>query len=84
MNVTGAGLKVGLSQSAGTTTCSSGRPGSSGSVQLDAADWTSWGVTYVKYSNCNNKIAALDTFQSMQIALAGKPVFYAVQNWNHD
>ncbi len=61
-NLSAADVKLGISQSAGTATCSSGRPGSSGSVTIDANDWSSWGVSYVKYSNCNNKVAALDTF----------------------
>ena len=46
------GLKLGLSSSAGTTTCS-GKTGSLGMESSDAKDYASWGVDYLKYDNCN-------------------------------
>jgi alpha-galactosidase len=46
------GLKLGIYEDAGTTTCA-GYPGSLGHEAQDAATFASWGVDYVKYDRCN-------------------------------
>jgi alpha-galactosidase len=47
------GLKFGIYSSAGTMTCQK-RAGSLGYEQIDAQDYASWGVDYLKYDNCFN------------------------------
>jgi alpha-galactosidase len=46
------GLKLGIYEDAGTTTCAR-FPGSYGHEAQDAAAFASWGVDYVKYDRCN-------------------------------
>jgi alpha-galactosidase len=46
------GLKLGIYEDAGTTTCAH-LPGSYGHEAQDAATFASWGVDYVKYDRCN-------------------------------
>jgi alpha-galactosidase len=46
------GLKLGIYEDAGTTTCAHD-PGSFGHEAQDAATFASWGVDYVKYDRCN-------------------------------
>jgi alpha-galactosidase len=46
------GLKLGIYEDAGTTTCAH-LPGSFGHEAQDAADFAAWGVDYVKYDRCN-------------------------------
>jgi alpha-galactosidase len=48
------GLKFGLYSSAGTNTCE-GRAGGLDNEQIDANDYASWGVDYLKYDNCFNE-----------------------------
>jgi alpha-galactosidase len=50
--VHGLGLKLGIYEDAGTTTCAH-LPGSYGHEVQDAAAFASWGVDYVKYDRCN-------------------------------
>ncbi|KAK8147714.1 hypothetical protein G3M48_001184 [Beauveria asiatica] len=45
-------LKMGIYSTAGTTTCA-GYPASLEHEDIDAADWASWGIDYLKYDNCN-------------------------------
>ncbi|KAL0068749.1 hypothetical protein AAF712_004078 [Marasmius tenuissimus] len=46
------GLKIGIYSDAGTATCA-GYPGSLANENLDAATFSSWGIDYLKYDNCN-------------------------------
>ncbi len=46
------GLKLGIYEDAGTTTCA-GYPGSFGHEAQDAATFAAWGVDFVKYDRCN-------------------------------
>ncbi|KAG8807266.1 hypothetical protein FRC17_004548, partial [Serendipita sp. 399] len=46
------GLLFGIYGDAGTATCA-GFPGSLGYEAIDAATFSSWGVDYLKYDNCN-------------------------------
>jgi alpha-galactosidase len=48
------GLKFGVYSSAGTYTCE-GRAGGLGYETIDAQDYASWGVDYLKYDNCFNE-----------------------------
>lgn len=53
-----AGLKFGIYSSAGLLTCQ-GRAASLGFENIDAQDFASWGVDYLKYDNCyNNQVPA--------------------------
>lgn len=47
-------LLFGIYSSAGTMTCQR-KAGSLGFEDIDAADYASWGVDYLKYDNCFNK-----------------------------
>jgi alpha-galactosidase len=46
------GMKLGIYEDAGTTTCA-GLPGSFGHEAQDAAAFASWGVDFVKYDRCS-------------------------------
>ncbi|HUA03403.1 MAG TPA: NEW3 domain-containing protein [Solirubrobacteraceae bacterium] len=46
------GMKLGIYEDAGTTTCAH-LPGSYGHEAQDAATFAAWGVDYVKYDRCN-------------------------------
>ncbi len=49
--------------------------------QSDAADFASWGVDYLKYSDCNGLgVPAIDRFTAMRDALnkTGRPIFYSL------
>lgn len=46
------GLKLGIYSSAGSLTCAL-RAASLGYEDVDAQDWSDWGVDYLKYDNCN-------------------------------
>ncbi len=50
--VHGLGMKLGIYEDAGTTTCAH-FPGSYGHEAQDAATFAAWGVDYVKYDRCN-------------------------------
>jgi alpha-galactosidase len=50
--VHGLGLKLGIYEDAGSTTCAH-FPGSLGHEAQDAATFASWGVDYLKYDRCN-------------------------------
>jgi len=84
----GEGLKFGIYSCAGTKTCA-GRPGSLDYETVDANDFASWGVDYLKYDNCYNKnIHALDRYPVMRDALKNnpfkRPIFYSICNWGED
>lgn len=80
------GLKFGLYSSAGTNTCE-GRAGGIDYEMIDAADYASWGVDYLKYDNCFNlKRPANERYTAMRDALnaTGRPIFYSICNWGED
>ena len=77
------GLKYGVYSSAGNFTCQ-GRAGSLYFEDIDAADFASWGVDYLKYDNCYNQgVPAIERYPRMRDALnkTGRPIFYSVCNW---
>ena len=57
------GLKFGLYSCAGERTCE-GWPGSYGHERMDAADYASWGVDYLKYDYCGFVRCSLAVAQS--------------------
>lgn len=46
------GIKLGVTLSAGTSTCNEGRPGSQGLEDADIRDLSAWGVQYVHVQDC--------------------------------
>jgi len=80
------GLKFGIYSSAGTMTCEK-RAGSLGHEEIDALDWASWGVDYLKYDNCfNQDVPAIERYPKMRDALnaTGRPIFYSICNWGQE
>lgn len=77
------GLLFGLYSSAGTNTCQ-GKAGGLGNETIDAQDYASWGVDYLKYDNCfNENVPATERYTAMRDALnkTGRPIFYSICNW---
>ena len=77
------GLKFGIYSSAGTLTCA-GRAGSLNYEEIDAQDWASWGVDYLKYDNCNDQgVPGTIRYIKMRDALAatGRDIFFSMCNW---
>ncbi|MET3803776.1 alpha-galactosidase [Nakamurella sp. UYEF19] len=60
------GLKLGIYEDAGTTTCA-GYPGSLGHESQDAATFASWDVDYLKYDQCNIPFANYPNMTHQQI-----------------
>ena len=80
------GLKFGLYSSAGIKTCE-GKAGSLWYEEMDANDYASWGVDYLKYDNCyNDNVPALIRYPRMRDALnaTGREIFYSLCNWGED
>ena len=80
------GLKFGVYSDAGAKTCE-GRPGSNGYEAIDAAQYASWGVDYLKYDWCNSdgvdpKIA----YMTMRDALraTGRPIVFSMCEWGRN
>jgi alpha-galactosidase len=85
------GLKVGIYEDAGTTTCD-GYPGSYGHEAIDARTFASWGVDYLKYDNCFIPYAGfpgldhqqidtrLYTTMSRALRATGRPIVFAMCN----
>jgi alpha-galactosidase len=83
------GLKLGIYEDAGTTTCA-GLPGSFGHEAQDAATFASWGVDYVKYDRCNIPYGdfpgwsqqqvdeTLFTRMSQALRATGRPILFSV------
>ena len=82
------GLKFGIYSCAGNYTCE-GWPGSYGHEAIDAADYASWGVDYLKYDYCGfEKIPDHGAdpkryYSIMRDALnaTGRPILYSLCNW---
>jgi alpha-galactosidase len=80
------GLKFGLYSDAGAKTCQ-GRPGSNGYEEVDARQYATWGVDYLKYDWCNTdgvdpKIA----YPTMRDALkaSGRPIVFSMCEWGRN
>ncbi|WNH11338.1 glycoside hydrolase family 27 protein [Thalassobellus suaedae] len=77
------GLKFGLYNCAGATTCA-GYPGSRGHEYQDAQTYASWDIDYLKYDWCDTgKINAESAYTTMRDALykAGRPVVFSICEW---
>ena len=85
--VHGKGLKLGIYESAGTTTCAD-YPGSIGHEKQDAAQFARWGVDYLKYDNCGDKQGQSypQRYTAMRDALAatGRPIVYSICEWGNE
>ncbi|MBV9607332.1 MAG: alpha-galactosidase [Solirubrobacterales bacterium] len=89
--VHGLGLKLGLYEDAGTTTCAH-FPGSFGHEAQDAATFAAWGVDYVKYDRCNIPYGdfpgqsvqqvqqTLYARMSNALAATGRPIVFSLCN----
>jgi alpha-galactosidase len=80
------GLKLGIYESAGTTTCA-GYPGSIGHEKEDAAQFARWGVDYLKYDNCGDYQGESypQRYTAMRDALArsGRAIVYSICEWGN-
>lgn len=77
------GLKFGIHNCAGSTTCN-GFPGGRGHEFQDARLYASWGVDYLKYDWCDHGTAdSKETYKTMGDALyaAERPVVYSLCEW---
>ena len=81
------GLRFGIYSCAGERTCE-GWPGSYGHERIDAADYASWGVDYLKYDFCGfEKVKEHQSprhyYTLMRDALnaTGRPILYSMCNW---
>jgi alpha-galactosidase len=74
--VHGKGLKLGIYESPGPTTCA-GKTGSQGHDAQDANTFASWGIDYLKYDLCSG---AKTAFAPMGTALkaTGRAIFYSI------
>jgi alpha-galactosidase len=78
------GLKLGVYEGAGTTTCQK-LPGSWGHYQQDADSFASWGVDYVKFDYCGQfpdgtsatELESLYQQMSADLAATGRPMVYS-------
>ena len=80
------GLKFGLYNCAGNTTCA-GYPGSRGYEYQDARSYASWGVDFLKYDWCDTgKLNATEAYTTMRDALkkAGRPVVFSICEWGEN
>lgn len=84
--VHGKGLKLGIYESAGTTTCA-GYPGSIGHEKQDAAQFARWGIDYLKYDNCGDQEGETyrQRYMAMRDALAqsGRRIVYSMCEWGN-
>lgn len=77
------GLKFGMYNCAGITTCA-GLPGTRGHEYQDALSYASWGVDYLKYDWCNTEgINAKEAYGTMSKALTatGRPIVFSICEW---
>ena len=80
------GLKFGIHNCAGNTTCN-GLPGGRGHEYTDARMYASWGVDYLKYDWCDHGSAdARETYKTMRDALyaAGRPIVFSICEWGNN
>jgi alpha-galactosidase len=89
--VHGLGLKLGIYEDAGTTTCAH-LPGSFGHETQDAATFAAWGVDYLKYDRCNIPFGefpgespqqvqqTLYTRMSNALRATGRPIVFSICN----
>mmetsp|Transcript_4529 Transcript_4529/g.5244 ORF Transcript_4529/g.5244 Transcript_4529/m.5244 type:complete len:462 (+) Transcript_4529:71-1456(+) len=82
------GLKFGIYACRGLKTCAF-RPGSHGLENIHAAQFTDWGVDYLKYDGCYatnlDRAGAITAYSTMRDALnsTGRKILYSLCGWNH-
>jgi len=74
--VHGKGLKLGIYESPGPTTCA-GKTGSQGHETQDAQTFAKWGVDYLKYDLCSGSRSSFATM-SNALKATGRPIFYSI------
>jgi alpha-galactosidase len=72
----GKGLKLGIYESPGPTTCA-GKTGSQGHESQDAQTFAKWGVDYLKYDLCSGQKSSFATMSSA-LRATGRPIFYSI------
>ena len=72
----GKGLKLGIYESPGATTCA-GKTGSQGHETQDAQSFAKWGVDYLKYDLCSGQRSSFATM-STALKATGRPIFYSI------
>ena len=79
------GLKYGVYSDTSNVTCE-GFPGSANYEAVDARDYASWGVDFLKYDYCGMEDAQMPTryyYERMRDALnaSGRPIFFSICSW---
>lgn len=80
------GLKLGLYSDAGLATCQ-GRPGGLFFETVDAQTYAEWGISYLKYDNCNSLFLKPELrYPPMVTALnaTGHALFFSMCEWGVD
>jgi hypothetical protein len=72
----GKGLKLGIYESPGATTCA-GKTGSQGHESQDAQIFAKWGVDYLKYDLCSGQKSAFATM-STALKATNRAIFYSI------
>lgn len=78
------GLKLGIYSDAGTRTCSQKMPGSLDHEEQDVKTFSSWGIDYLKYDNCNDAgRSVMERYTKMSNAMKtyGKGIFFSLCEW---
>ncbi|XP_040383981.1 alpha-galactosidase [Oryza brachyantha] len=81
------GLKLGIYSDAGSLTCSNKMPGSLDHEEQDVKTFSSWGVDYLKYDNCNDAgrtIMERYTRMSNAMKTYGKNIFFSLCEWGKE
>lgn len=80
------GLKIGITASAGSTSCT-GSPGSLSFERIDAQTFAQWGIDYLKYDSCGltGELNTWQVFSTMRDALnaTGRAIYYSVDALNN-
>jgi len=81
------GFKFGIYSDSGTYHCGGHGPGSLGYEAVDAQTWADWGVSYLKYDNCNVPAELIGdpipryTAMSKALNATGRPIFFNMCEW---
>ncbi|KAG2548204.1 hypothetical protein PVAP13_9KG150800 [Panicum virgatum] len=81
------GLKLGIYSDAGTRTCSKKMPGSLDHEEQDVKTFSSWGIDYLKYDNCNDAgRSVMERYTKMSNAMKtyGKNIFFSLCEWGRE
>ncbi|CAN6282633.1 unnamed protein product [Urochloa humidicola] len=81
------GLKLGIYSDAGTRTCSKKMPGSLDHEEQDVKTFSSWGIDYLKYDNCNDagrSVTERYTKMSNAMKTYGKNIFFSLCEWGRE